>query len=112
MRFCGELAVFDYRGRKGRYREIAPSWTMGVLYESQVPTQPDSTRPSCTEGALIVCGESELFTSTYVSNSQYSVLDVNLHFQLGWCRPSCSTWKFKQFDFFSTVWASGRRRGR
>ena len=29
-----------------------------------------------------------------------------------WCRPSCSTWKLKQFDFFSTVWASGRRRGR
>ena len=33
-------------------------------------------------------------------------------FCTGWCRPSCSTWKFKQFDFFSTVWASGRRRGR
>jgi len=32
-------------------------------------------------------------------------------FCTGWCRPSCSTWKFKQFDFFSTVWASGRRRG-
>ena len=35
-----------------------------------------------------------------------------LEFCTGWCRPSCSTWKFKQFDFFSTVWASGRRRGR
>ena len=24
-------------------------------------------------------------------------------FCTGWCRTSCSTWKFKQFDFFSTV---------
>ena len=64
-----EVGVFDCRGRKGRCIEIAPPWTMGVLYESQVPTQTDSTRPSFTEGALIVGGEPELFTATYVSNS-------------------------------------------
>ena len=29
-------------------------------------------------------------------------------FCTGWCRTSCSTWKFKQFDFFSTVWPAGR----
>ena len=33
-------------------------------------------------------------------------------FCTGWRRPSCSTWKYKQSDFFSTALASGRRRGR